>query len=195
MGCGCFGEEKPGDSPIKASTSSVVSAQKSAAIDPEALLKLGSVLCNVRLPSAGLVSEYQTFLVIADKDLHQRTDLQRAIVINPGRDPICPVDIRTADKKKVISLCVLAASELKDNLHLAFDALASGSEGNVLVVFEQNSLGEDNLFAGENVTFFAEEFVQFCLILREQLRVDIATDCPGLPLVLRKEACRRFLTI
>ena len=79
---------------------------------------------------------------------------------------------------------------MRENLHLALDMLDQKGRGDLLVVFEKHSLGKEDLFVGSNVECFSEEFVKFCMVQREKLRVDIVTDHPDLPSVLRLEACR-----
>jgi len=116
--------------------------------------------------------------------------MQRAIFFDLGRNPTPPVDIRENDSKKVISLCLEGATDLRENLHLALDMLDQKGSGDLLVVFEQNSLGKEDLFVGSNVECFSEEFVKFCMVQREKLRVDIVTDYPDLPSKLRLEACK-----
>lgn len=186
MGCGCFSSDESARTPFPTS----VPSSKLPAIDPESLLRLGPVFCQVHNPRPDLASKYQSFLLISDRDLHQRTDLQRSVYIHQAREPICPIDIREKEENVVISLCLENAAELRQTLHAAFETMGRRVKGNALVEFMRNSLGEESLFESENVLFFAEEFVLFCLHLKQKSRFDIVTDCANLSRMLRLEACK-----
>lgn len=188
MGCGCPAQKSTKSPQVK------VSLPPEPGINPLSLLKLGLVFCQVHPLNPELVPKYRTFLLFSNTDLRQRTVLQQDIFFEMNRNPTFPVDIRENDSKKVISLCLESATELRENLHLALDMLAQKRSGNVLVVFEKSSLGEGSLFEGSNVECFSEEFVKFCMAQREMVKVDIATDYPDLPPKLRLEACRHSNT-
>jgi len=189
MGCGCFGTDNSAHSHVPASTS----FPNPPAIDPETLLKLGLVFCQIHTSIPKLDPKYHSFLLISDRDLHPRTELQHLIFTGQVREPIYPIDIREKEEKVVISMCLVNAAELRENLHLAFESLGSNVKGSAIVEFMQNSLGEESLFEGENALFFAEEFAKFCLQIKLKSKIDIVTDFPNLSKMLRLEVCKHYI--
>lgn len=192
MGCFCFKGKTVSRNSMKEKSLDPAPRSESVKTDPNTLIKLNKVFCQVHEPSLTLVPKYHSFLLFTNTDISQRTDLQRSIFSDmPRRDPILPVDTRENKGKVVVSLGFDQADRLAENLHSAFETLAKRGVKDLLVVFERNSIREGDLFIGTNVQDFAAEFAQFCMAQEDLLRADIASDYPNLPQEIRLEACRR----
>ncbi len=190
MGC-WFGKSKRASrGPVQLKPLTPVPRPASSPTNPNTLIKLSKVFCQVHDPNIALVPKYRTFLLFTNTDLTQRTDLQRNIFIDIGREPILPVDIREKEGRVVMSLGLDQPDRLGENLHSALETLAKRVVGDLLVVFERASIREGDLFVGTNVQDFAAEFVQFCMAREGLLKADIATDYPNLSQVIRLEACK-----
>lgn len=120
-----------------------------------------------------------------------RTELQKSIYTASNHEIHAPTDILEEDNKRVISQCLENIHDLQHNFQEGFDVLRRRIKGKVLIVFEEDSIEEEGLFSEENVTLFAGEFAQFCLSISDDLKVEIATDCPNLADVIRLETCKR----